>query len=381
MCSRHQHHKHHEHLAPVFIPITLAGTSGPPGPPGPSYLYGRVKFVDPVNGSDSKGNGGVGSPFQTITQALASITDNSFDNRYVIFLTASTSTLEANPIIWKSWISLVGLGKASNIILSQDINYTSAVGEGGTTTSSIEFVGVATNTNAFNIDTSLSINVNVRFVGCRCNINFNGGTNTSTANNLLLESNTQVVNLNIAAGPAHAYACEGFFGTVKIADNTNTYLEIVGGNVQGTITLNGKAKLFTRGVLNSAVITGVLGTGGDVPLWETDASSLTPPTNITRPLVLTVSDEQLNTVTASYTVKDEGIILFNSGAATTITLPPASQFIGRETTIKNINTGIATITPFLGNTIDGSASIPLAKCEARGIVSDRLNWYILRAYP
>ena len=63
-------------------PAGPQGEPGPPGPPGRGFIYRYERFLDPVNGSDITGDGGITNPFQTVSHALSTITDNSATNQY-----------------------------------------------------------------------------------------------------------------------------------------------------------------------------------------------------------------------------------------------------------------------------------------------------------
>jgi hypothetical protein len=83
------------------------------------------------------------------------------------------------------------------------------------------------------------------------------------------------------------------------------------------------------------------------------------------------------TKTTNYTIGATDDIVLANGAALTITLPSAvTAGSGRAYTVKNINSGSATLTATAG-TIDGAAAITLRQDEARTVVSDGANWYVI----
>jgi len=86
----------------------------------------------------------------------------------------------------------------------------------------------------------------------------------------------------------------------------------------------------------------------------------------------------LQTKTSSYgTVSTDGTILMNSASATTLTLNTSGLVSGQMIRIKNINTGIVTVTPSSG-TIDGSASITIAvQYETIEVVFDLTNFWVV----
>lgn len=91
---------------------------------------------------------------------------------------------------------------------------------------------------------------------------------------------------------------------------------------------------------------------------------------------------ELKAVTSAYTVED-GYDLFtadSTGAAFTITLPPAPKHKGRAVYVKRLNAGAnnVTIDGSGSETIDGAANTVLTtQWESRTLFSDGSNWLIL----
>lgn len=353
-----------------------ARVGGPIRPIIPDYIYGNAKFVDPINGSDTN-NGSVNSPFKTITHALSTITTASASNRFSIFLFPGT-TVEPAAINWKSFVNILGFGKDA-CILNQDIHFTAASGE----VSSMDFIDISVfngGANQFNFNTSAGLNVNVRVVGCRCSATWNGGGvyGIDNANNLFFEANTQVFDLTVIDGAVHFYSDEGLFDALTINNGLSPFVEFIGGNLQGTVSLNGNAQLISRGVLNSADITGTT-VSGISPTWITDSSSMT--SGAVSNTKINQVDDLLLTTSTDFTLTKETIVLADASAnAITVTLPSADAYTGRRIEIKKIDdsSNIVTIQPVNSQTIDGSLSAQLiSQNQVFEIISDGSNWFVM----
>lgn len=92
------------------------------------------------------------------------------------------------------------------------------------------------------------------------------------------------------------------------------------------------------------------------------------------------SNAVLSVTTSSALTADGGLVKVDaSGAAVTVTLPPAASFTGRDRTFKRMNSGAnAVILDGLASeTIDGAATYTLtAQYKAVTIVSDGSNWLV-----
>ena len=90
---------------------------------------------------------------------------------------------------------------------------------------------------------------------------------------------------------------------------------------------------------------------------------------------------KVNTITGATTLGvAHSVVLCNSVAPLTVTLPPAAGIAGRMYTIKNISLGAVTVDGNASETIDGALTsiLPLQYAYIK-IISDGLNWYILSA--
>lgn len=84
----------------------------------------------------------------------------------------------------------------------------------------------------------------------------------------------------------------------------------------------------------------------------------------------------LTTQTVSYTaLVADFAILMNSASATTVTLQTSSYSAKQQFRVKNISTGVVTITPSTG-TIDGNASISLSQYQSVDIEFDGTNYWL-----
>ena len=347
---------------------------------GPSYSYGRAKFVDPVNGSDNN-NGGIASPFQTITKALSVINNNSAANRYVIILFPGP-TVEPAPLAWKPFVSLFGFGKEVCII-NQDINYTASPQE----VSVMDFININV-LNAgvkFNLDASAATEVVIRIISSQCNCTWNGGGPLSLSKNNLLsfESDTQILNCTVIDGVVSAIAIGGFFGNLTINNGTTPEVQMVGGVLASSalVSLNGSAKLITRGVANTAIITGIA-VNGVIPTWETDATSMTTNGVNTGPnLAIVELDEIIANQSSNLTITNENVVLVDAATSSiTISLPPVASYIGRTITVKKIDasTNPVIIQAFANDLIDGnSAKVLNTQYQFTSIISNGISWSIV----
>lgn len=380
-------------------PCHRSKCSSPPGPPGPAgpagplstYVYARDRFVDPIGGSDAN-NGGVTTPFQTIAAALASIGPTDTNNRYNIHIFPGPVT--EPPIIWRPWVSLFGTGKDSTIINS-DLFYIALpdpdiFNPPRFNFSNVNFTGTTT------IDLTASINTNIRFVDGRLStLNYTSNVAYATnPNNLFLES-TQLV-VGTVNGGLYIYDNNGIFTSLTILNgNVPPFVEIVGGLVQGTVTLNGNAQLFTTGVEFIAdVISNNV--GGVFPFWQTSADSVTTGT-ITGPDPVQIVDTNnvvaglnyssfLNRITGSgvisdnFTVTKETFVPVDaSSGPVTIIMPTAANYVGREIIIKKVDPSVNTVTivPSSG-TIDGLISqIITTQYAGIRIESNSIEYFII----
>lgn len=123
--------------------------------------------------------------------------------------------------------------------------------------------------------------------------------------------------------------------------------------------------------------TGSGGTAGLVPaapagsaaagkFLKADATFAVPPT----------IPPNLTTQTTSYTaLAADFAILMNSASATTVTLQTSNYSAKQQFRIKNISTGVVTISPSTG-TIDGNASIFLSQYQSVDIEFDGTNYWL-----
>jgi len=347
----------------------------------PSYLCGNARFVDPVNGSDNN-NGGIASPYRTITKALSSISDNSEIRRYAIILFPGLTT-EPSAINWKPFVSLFGFGKDACII-NQDINYIA----GSQEVSAMNFMNiqVLNGNRRFNIDASAAAEVVIRIICCRCNATWNGGGpfTVSNINLLLFEANTQVLDCLVIDGVVGSTASAGFFKTLTINNGTSPIVQMVGGFLSDglVVTLNGNANLITRGVLNRAAAIIGIAVGSNIPQWNTDATSMTPLMVNTGPnLAVIEADEIIVTTTANIAItKEKNVLIDAASGPLVVSLPPASSYVGRAITIKKTDASVnaVDIQAFTGDLIDGATSRQLiVQYQFISIFSNGISWSII----
>lgn len=150
---------------------------------------------------------------------------------------------------------------------------------------------------------------------------------------------------------------------LQVSDLTSTGASVVAITVSGsivTMTVTPAASPAVFGLqLPHSIATRGLG------VHSSPAARMSPP---------------VTTVTASgYTaLATDSTVLVNSAGAFTLNLPAAAASTGRVYRIKNINTGIVTVTPADADTIDGNANITLAtRYESVDLICDGSAWYIL----
>lgn len=83
------------------------------------------------------------------------------------------------------------------------------------------------------------------------------------------------------------------------------------------------------------------------------------------------------TITGNITLGEHFVVLSNTATTLTITLPAVATSSGRVYTIRNINTGTATIDPNASELIDGSLTLIVYAGESITIECDGLAWYII----
>lgn len=373
----------------IFNLIGERGTQGQRGPLS-TYVYARDRFVDPIGGSDLN-DGGVTAPFRTLSVALASVGPLNTNNRYNIHLMPGPVT-EPGPILWRPWVSLFGTGKDSTIV-STPITYIATVDPDIFNPPRFDFSNVQLG-GTVTLDLTASINTNIRFVESRVvDLQFTSAVPYATnPNNVFLES-SQLINGTVA-GALHIYDNNGEFNSLTVLDGPcPPFVEIVGGLVQGTVTLNGNAHLYSTGVQFTANVLSVP-TLTDTPFWNVSADSMTRGT-ITGDVQIVDSDGMVagllyaplpgsitgtGTVTGNFTVTKETLVIGDASAGPfTVTLPPALLYVSREVVVKKIDaTGnVITVMALGGDTIDGAANYLLnVQWQLVRLQSNSNGWYV-----
>lgn len=365
-------------------PQGIPGPIGPEGPPGQGFIYRYERFLDPVNGSDITGDGGITNPFQTVSHALSTINDNSPTNQYELILAPGTYNDE--PVEWKNFVSMRGVDRTVTII-NFPITYTS---------------GAVTNNLGANFDnmrfqqplvinTSAGLNINFFINNCRdVNLTFDGG-DANKANNLFLFVTT-ITNITVDNGPVHAYTHTAIFNSLTMnpppVGSSQSFLELVGGHIEGVITLNGNCLLDIRGCQNVSDMVGNI-VDGFTPTFVTDKGSVMvqslttgagPGGTLTGHIILRQVEEHILRTTTSQVLTLETFVLCDTTAnSITVTLPLASEIIGREIKIKKIAAAnTVTVATQDGDTIDGSPTQTLtALYSFIEVESDGTNWFII----
>lgn len=94
--------------------------------------------------------------------------------------------------------------------------------------------------------------------------------------------------------------------------------------------------------------------------------------NLEELIIETVTD--LNT---PFTLNNGSVALGNSTNAISLVLPTALTSLGRVVKIKNINTGLFTVSVFGGGLIEGEVNIQLAEKEFVTLISDGSAWWVI----
>ena len=340
--------------------------------------------VDPVNGNDATGN-----PYKTLAAAFAAAAVIAGPNPGTGALTFPRPAVLALPGVYTEPaptlpynVSLIGYGFDCTSI-NNGLNYVGGVNE----SARIDIVGIACGN--LNIDVALSFNTNIRFINSRCNLSWNGGPNynITQVNNFLGHASTYGL-VTIVDGAVHLYNTQGIFSGLNIQDGpvptSFPFLELVGGLIQGPITMAGKAQLYARGALNTSTMAGTV-VGLNTPLFETDMASL-PTGAMSGTFKLHVDDNQVQLGAASILaggVQRQAVIALNTGAGPlSIQLGKAVNSQGLPLTVKNHGANPLTVLPFAGETIDLAPNLILALLnQARTIISDgAVDWMIVAGY-
>ncbi|MEJ9125308.1 hypothetical protein P4I92_16510 [Bacillus cereus] len=372
-------------VGPTFSPIPpVTLPTGPTGVTGPNFIYRYQLFLDPIKGSDTTGDGGITNPFQTVSHALSTIVDNSSANQYELIL--APGFYSDGPVIWKDFVSMRGVDRTDTIITFPITYISSAVTNNlGANFDNMRFQ------QPLIINTSSGLNINFFINNCRVvDLTFDGGDATN-ANNLFLFVTT-LNDFIINNGPVHAYSHTAIFSSLIMNNpplgSSQTFLELVGGHIQGIITLNGNCLLDIRGCENNANMVGNI-VGGITPTIVTDKSSviiqsLTPGAGpggtLTGDIILRQVEERFLTATTNQILTLETFVLCDTTVASiTITLPLASEVIGRAIIIKKITApNSVTINTQGGNTIDGLPSQILTVIYSFITVeSNGSEWFII----
>lgn len=362
----------------------------PGGGGGGNFLYSLERFVDPVNGSDATGTGAVENPFKTLAATLASITTASDLNRFVI--RASAGIYPEPNVVWKDFVSIVGAGLRMTRI-ANGISYTMTLAiVPPLSYGRMIFQGIDS-ALTFVLDPGqgpgLEPNMNIHVISCRCTtLTYNGGKGFNILNyNNGFAISCLINNLNIISGQFHAYGSAAVFSSITLDDEgapfngsgVKTLLEQVGGQAQGTVTLNGACQFISRGAENIFDIAGITA-GGFTPIWETDAGSQT--TGVVSGIINFIIDEVFVVLpVAAFIITKEDFLFCNATAAPfAVTLPNATLFHGKTIVVKKTDASLntVTVTPVAAQTIDGAATFVLSsQYETVSIISNGTNWMIV----
>lgn len=85
--------------------------------PAASHPEAQTYYIDPINGSDTAGNGSAGAPWRSITRALQVTIVG--DTITALAGTYSTATGEVFPMNWPPGVKLIGAGRDTSIISGQ----------------------------------------------------------------------------------------------------------------------------------------------------------------------------------------------------------------------------------------------------------------------
>ena len=83
--------------------------------------FAQYVYVNYISGSDVTGNGSMDKPFQTIVQAMSTISDSGSTKPYVIGLLGARQ-VETADILLKPYVSIVGMGQSASYIRSPGFN-------------------------------------------------------------------------------------------------------------------------------------------------------------------------------------------------------------------------------------------------------------------
>jgi hypothetical protein len=305
------------------------------------YAYANARFVDPINGDDAaEGDGAdITAPLRTIAAALASISSPSSSNRYTIWLFPGGTT-EANPIVWRSWVNLVGYAGASTV--SQSVRYTGGVNENATFT----FSGVVL-AGELRILTSQAVSAQVVIRDSTlASLYVDGGDTVLRTNDVFLYSSTIQGGTTIADGTVRTHATT-FAGLILLNTKVTTFagLQVMAGRILTNLTSFGQAYLLTFGTQTTAYVKAVTPDPTSQYLyWETDQSSL-PWVNVFPPFPFSTSrpvsgqvwidDRDHNFASPSsnpfyVTFEDYVMVEAVSGPSSTVVLPtPDGPFAGQ----------------------------------------------------
>lgn len=328
-------------------------------------------FVDPVNGSDSQGDGKIGNPYATITKALSVITDNSSTNRYVI--RASAGSYNESDLTWKSYVSLNGSGEDLTRI-NCDINFTGALNA----TSRIDLTDFQCNDISFDVSSSSNVNLRISRV-IPDSVTWNGGGvyGIDNSNNCFID-NSSIPSLIITNGRVTCYS--SLLTNISVSDASSPILILLSCDIKSSISITGRSVLITRSLYCEAVtFTGTVASA-TTPTWHTDASSLFNTTfsgtyNIVR------DDAIVSTGSSSISLTNQRFVNVDATAgAKTVTIPAASSNKGVTFTIKkkDVSANAVTVVRTGSDTFDGATSVSLAsQYDSTTIYSDGANWWIM----
>ena len=231
------------------------GLSGATGLTGPSFLYAQTLYVDP-SGSNVTGNGGIGSPYQTITAALVSAATIADSNPVNIVL--GTGVYTESPTISRNNTFLIGPAGVSDVVIVGTLSMIPAATAQPTINmgaSGISVIGsvVCSETVATEVNWFLS-NVNVTSytvaaVSCTGDVSNNCGI---TFNSCVLTQNTT------PSAALELTSCRANLTLVTVAQNTTSpAVSLISGN--SSISANG-ANFTCAGTATASAIVNIANT-------------------------------------------------------------------------------------------------------------------------
>ncbi len=366
--------------------MSIKITPVPSSSGGSSFQYTSTRYLDPVAGNDSTGDGSYSKPWATIGHANSTIVDNGSSKRYVLNLAPGTYT---ENVALKNYVFLSGQPTAINDI--NIINLTSVIIVGNitcpdTTSGSFQVSGCTITGDVQTYTTSTTAHGNFIFIGCNiqgATLNIGSSDTTGFPLSFTLQDCicSNIVNIYSSAVE---FKSSNVYGSVNIFGGILTTVDSPGiGGITAEDDSASNAPQFNlyggqssnpsfiqyNGTNQVSIITDC-GFNGNMTL--TSSGSF----NVIYLDVISGSLSGTGTITPDATFW----LVTTGGTNAVVTLPLAGSYSGKPITVVKVDSGVGhvVITRAGSDTLSGATTQTIvSRYSSRTLLSDNSStWYL-----